>query len=88
MEVAVQNAVRHLDFWVTSAQAGKFGEGKLAILCSQPLVAAFSFLRCIETEPDSPHLLARGPESGKIPQVVRALELLPCYRAVNVDAVS
>ena len=38
---------------------GQFGQGKLPILRGQSLVAALSFLRCIKTEPDSPHFLAR-----------------------------
>jgi hypothetical protein len=59
MKVAIQNAVRHLDSWVIKAQAGKFGERKCPILRGQPLVALLSFLRRIETEPDSPYLLLR-----------------------------
>ena len=59
MDVAIQNPIRHLDFRVTKAQVGKFGERKLSILKGQALVAALSFLRCVETEPDSPYLVAR-----------------------------
>ena len=59
MEVAIQDPVGHLDFWVTNAQAGKLGERKPPILKGQPLATAFSFLRCIETEPYSSYLLAR-----------------------------
>ena len=58
MEASVSNLTSPGDK-VLVLTAGKFGERKLPILEGQALATAFSFLRCIETEPYSAYLLAR-----------------------------
>ena len=83
MQKAIEHLIGQLDFGKAGAQACKFSERFFTVFSSQSLVALLPLLGSIEAEPDLANFFALRPEGREIAQVIRALKLLPGYRAVN-----